>query len=82
MRRVIEQGDFRPLQGHSEAMQDLQQILESRQPHYARAHLRLDTSKQSLDRTFERLHGLIRETSTASEKNQPSKPTLSQEMTS
>lgn len=82
MQRVIEQGDFRPLQGHSEAMHDLQQILASRQPHYARAHLQLDTSKQSLDRTFERLHGLIRETSTASETNLHSKPTLSQEMTS
>jgi XRE family aerobic/anaerobic benzoate catabolism transcriptional regulator len=82
MQRVIEQGDFRPLQGRSEAMHDLQQILASRQPHYARAQLRLDTSKQSLPRTFERLHGLIRKTSTASEQNQPSKPTLSQEMTS
>ena len=55
MRRVIEQGDFRPMSGSDEAMQDLKGILSAREPFYARAGQRLNTSAQSLDASFERL---------------------------
>ena len=55
MQRVIDQGDFRPMQGNSEAMHDLQSILESRRVLYARAQYWLDTSAQDLEQTFARL---------------------------
>ncbi len=58
MQRVIEQGDFRPMQGSREAMQDLKSILEARRAFYARASYRLDTSAQGLDQTCDRLFDL------------------------
>ena len=58
MQRVIEQGDFRPMQGNREAMQDLKSILEARRAFYARASYRLDTSAQGLDQTCDRLFDL------------------------
>ena len=61
MQRVIEQGDFRPMAGSNEAMEDLQNILSSREDFYSKAQLRLDTSKQSLDDTFTALKDLVRE---------------------
>jgi len=59
MQRVIEQGDFRPMAGSNEAMQDLQNILASRDDFYSKAQLRLDTSKQSLDDTFTALKSMV-----------------------
>jgi len=44
MRRVIEQGDLRPMEGRNDAMDDLVAMLEERSPMYARAHATLDTS--------------------------------------
>jgi len=61
MQRVIEQGDFRPMAGSNEAMEDLQNILSSREDFYSKAQLRLDTSKQSLGDTFTSLKDLVRE---------------------
>jgi XRE family aerobic/anaerobic benzoate catabolism transcriptional regulator len=58
MRRVIEQGDFRPMAGNDEAMTDLKAILDARIPFYSRARYRLDTSAAPLDDTFERLRQL------------------------
>ena len=52
MQRVIEQGDFRPMQGNAEAMHDLKAILEARHGSYVRAQHRLDTSAQNLEQTF------------------------------
>lgn len=59
MQRVIEQGDFRPMAGTGEAMQDLKGILASREAFYSKAHLRLDTSEQPLDATFAALLDLL-----------------------
>ena len=59
MQRVIEQGDFRPMAGTSEAMDDLKGILAAREPFYSRAQFRLDTSKQSLDETIALLSDLV-----------------------
>ena len=44
MQRVIDQGDFRPMQANADAMKDLQQILDERTPFYAKAHARLNTA--------------------------------------
>ncbi len=44
MQRVIDQGDFRPMQANADAMDDLKQILEERTPFYAKAHAQLNTS--------------------------------------
>ncbi len=60
MQRVIEQGDFRPMAGSNEAMEDLQNILSSREDFYSKAQLQLDTGKQSLDDTFTALKDLVR----------------------
>jgi XRE family aerobic/anaerobic benzoate catabolism transcriptional regulator len=61
MQRVIEQGDLRPMAGSNEAMEDLQNILASREDFYSKAQFRLDTSRQSLDDTFSSLKDLARE---------------------
>ena len=44
MRRVIEQGDLRPMAGSQQAMDDLHRILEERSELYGRADLVLDTT--------------------------------------
>jgi len=59
MQRVIEQGDFRPMAGSSEAMADLKGILAAREPFYSRARFRLDTSQQTLDETLALLSSLV-----------------------
>ena len=60
MQRVIDQGDFRPMSGNDEAMADLKAILASRQPFYARARYRLDTSAANLAATYAKLLALVR----------------------
>jgi XRE family aerobic/anaerobic benzoate catabolism transcriptional regulator len=60
MQRVIEQGDFRPMAGAREAMQDLKGILASREDFYSKAQYRLDTSRQPLQATFIELRELVR----------------------
>jgi XRE family aerobic/anaerobic benzoate catabolism transcriptional regulator len=49
MRRVMEQGDFRPMAHNRDAMKDLVAILEARAPEYGRAHATLDTSGKSIE---------------------------------
>ena len=44
MRRVMAQGDFRPMAQNREAMSDLVAILDARSADYARAQAELDTS--------------------------------------
>jgi XRE family aerobic/anaerobic benzoate catabolism transcriptional regulator len=58
MQRVIEQGDFRPMSGAGEAMEDLKGILVSRADFYSKANSRLDTSRQPLEATFKELRAL------------------------
>jgi XRE family aerobic/anaerobic benzoate catabolism transcriptional regulator len=43
MARVVAQGDFRPMQGSAEAMEDLNRILKAREPFYRKADVILDT---------------------------------------
>ena len=61
MQRVIEQGDFRPMAGTNEAMEDLKGILSAREPFYSRAQYRLDTSQQSLSVTLDLLRQLVKD---------------------
>jgi XRE family transcriptional regulator, aerobic/anaerobic benzoate catabolism transcriptional regulator len=58
MDRVIAQGDLRPMGSGRGAMDDLQAILDSRAPDYARADAKLDTSAQDFVRTVDKLEGL------------------------
>jgi XRE family transcriptional regulator, aerobic/anaerobic benzoate catabolism transcriptional regulator len=60
MQRVVTQGDFRPMAGNSEAMDDLKRILISRAAMYGKAALTWDTSGKSLADNFSGLLGLLR----------------------
>ncbi|WP_322059457.1 helix-turn-helix transcriptional regulator [Paraburkholderia sp. J63] len=48
MRRVVAQGDLRPMSGNREAMDDLKRILAGRSELYSRADMRFDTSEKTL----------------------------------
>ena len=54
MQRVVAQGDTRPMAGNSEAMDDLQRILEGRAAFYRRADLTFDTSGRTVDEAYGR----------------------------
>lgn len=57
MARVVAQGDFRPMQGSAEAMEDLRRILIAREPLCAKADAVVDTTgqvpKQSLGKLYQ-----------------------------
>jgi len=55
MRRVMAQGDFRPMAQNREAMADLNAILEARRADYARAEAELDTSGNTVDASAAKL---------------------------
>jgi XRE family aerobic/anaerobic benzoate catabolism transcriptional regulator len=44
MSRVVAQGDFRPMEGNTEAMEDMRRILDAREPLYSKADFTLDTT--------------------------------------
>lgn len=55
MRRVMAQGDFRPMAQNREAMSDLVAILDARSADYARADAALDTSGDAAPESFRKL---------------------------
>ena len=55
MRRVMAQGDFRPMAQNREAMADLVAILDARSADYGRAEAALDTSGDAEQESFEKL---------------------------
>jgi XRE family transcriptional regulator, aerobic/anaerobic benzoate catabolism transcriptional regulator len=55
MRRVMAQGDFRPMAQNREAMSDLMAILDARSADYARAEAELDTSGDAEPESFAKL---------------------------
>jgi XRE family aerobic/anaerobic benzoate catabolism transcriptional regulator len=55
MRRVMAQGDFRPMAQNREAMADLVAILDARHADYARAQADLDTSGDTVEQSLARL---------------------------
>jgi len=58
MRRVMEQGDFRPMEHNRDAMKDLVAILDARAPFYGHAHARLDTSGKTVEACVNELVGI------------------------
>ena len=60
MARVAAQGDRRPMADNPEAMADLRAILAARNPDYARADARLDTSGRPLDDCLDELERTAR----------------------
>ena len=58
MRRVREQGDFRPMSHNPSAMDDLVAILDARASAYGRAHARLDTSEKAIEACVGELVGI------------------------
>lgn len=59
MRRVMAQGDFRPMAQNREAMADLVAILDARRVDYARAHAQLDTSGDTVDESLAKLTRIV-----------------------
>jgi XRE family aerobic/anaerobic benzoate catabolism transcriptional regulator len=55
MARVVQQGDLRPMAKNREAMADLVAILEARAADYARAEAQLDTSRDTVAHSSEKL---------------------------
>jgi XRE family aerobic/anaerobic benzoate catabolism transcriptional regulator len=61
MRRVMEQGDFRPMAHNRDAMNDLVAILDARAAQYGRSHARLDTSGKTVEACMEELVKIAKE---------------------
>ncbi len=59
MDRVINQGDFRPMAGHDQAMTHLRSLLVAREPQHARANDVLDTSRRDIENCVGELARLI-----------------------
>jgi XRE family transcriptional regulator, aerobic/anaerobic benzoate catabolism transcriptional regulator len=59
MARVIAQGDFRAMADNDEAMEDLRRILEARESFYERADGVVDTSGETVDKSFAQLKSVI-----------------------
>jgi XRE family aerobic/anaerobic benzoate catabolism transcriptional regulator len=55
MARVAAQGDYRPMAGNREAMDDLRRILAGREKLYAQADLTIDTAERTAEASLEEL---------------------------
>jgi XRE family aerobic/anaerobic benzoate catabolism transcriptional regulator len=60
MRRVMAQGDLRPMADNKEAMDDLKGILAGRAAFYSKAQFKIDTSAQALEPSFHLLRQTVR----------------------
>ncbi|MBW4048087.1 MAG: helix-turn-helix transcriptional regulator [Proteobacteria bacterium] len=61
MKRVVAQGDLRPMASSEEAMHDLKSILAGRAAFYSKAEFSIDTSAQPLHPTFLTLLQIVRD---------------------
>ncbi len=61
MKRVLAQGDMRPMAQNKEAMEDLKSILAGRAAFYSKSQLKIDTSEQPFEDTFQILRRTVRE---------------------
>lgn len=61
MKRVVDQGDMRPIAASRQALQDLKSILAARAAFYAKAEFRLDTSGQPQRACFDALRSMVRQ---------------------
>ena len=55
MRRLIAQGDVRPMEHQNDAMSDLRRILSERDALYSKAHASIDTNGRSIDECVDEL---------------------------
>ena len=60
MKRVMAQGDLRPMAASKQAMEDLKGILAGRAAFYSKAQYRLNTSAQPLELSFQMLRETVR----------------------
>lgn len=74
MDRVAAQGDYRPMAGNSEAMEDLRRILAGRAALYGQADRTVDTAGRTVQASLEALSDAI-ETKDATEDSNPRKET-------
>lgn len=61
MKRVLAQGDLRPMAASKQAMEDLKGILSGRAIFYSKAQHKIDTSAQSLALSFQLLRQTVRQ---------------------
>jgi XRE family aerobic/anaerobic benzoate catabolism transcriptional regulator len=61
MKRVLAQGDTRPMAASHEAMADLKSILAGRAAFYSKAEIQVNTSAQALDGVFRELRQVVRQ---------------------
>ena len=59
MARVLSQGDFRPMAGNDEAMDDLKRILAAREAMYGKADAVIDTSGETPEESFAKLRDAV-----------------------
>jgi XRE family aerobic/anaerobic benzoate catabolism transcriptional regulator len=59
MARVVAQGDLRPMQGSAEAMEDLNRILQAREPLYRKADLTFDTVGERPEQSLAKLRQAV-----------------------
>ena len=59
MSRVVAQGDFRPMEGNTEAMEDMRRILLAREPLYSKADVTLDTTGRPPEECLKQLRHVI-----------------------
>ncbi len=55
MKRVVAQGDYRPMAGNVQAMDDLRRILADREALYGRADVSIDTTGDSVEQSLQKL---------------------------
>ena len=55
MARVLAQGDFRPMAGNDEAMDDLKRIFAAREALYGKADVVVDTSGETVEQSLAKL---------------------------
>jgi XRE family transcriptional regulator, aerobic/anaerobic benzoate catabolism transcriptional regulator len=65
MQRVVAQGDMRPMADNRESMEDLQRILDAREPLYRKADLVIDTSGTTVNGAVSQLAELLKATDAA-----------------
>lgn len=59
MARVVAQGDFRPMQDSAEAMEDLNRILDARDPLYRKADVTVDTVGERPEQSLAKLRQAV-----------------------
>jgi XRE family aerobic/anaerobic benzoate catabolism transcriptional regulator len=62
MRRVMDQGDMRPMSNNRDAMSDLKRILAEREVLYSKADIQIDTAGRTFEQSLDILIQILRDT--------------------